>query len=314
MNLPTYPSSLRRGFTLIELLVVIAIIAILVALLLPAVQSVREAARRSQCQDHLHNLGLGLHNYEGTFKIFPPGWVGATGGQHDVEGDSGFAWGALLLPMIEQKPLYDQLNFEQSILSGTNAPFLRTKIDVFACPSDSHPDNWEIIEEGGTTVLAQLGSANYIGVFGSGGGQPGGIDLHDCEGLALGVQCRSNGLLFHNSGVRMSGIVDGTSSTIVIGERTTIPNAATTDHHSTWSGAIPEGEEAFARILGVCDHNPNSNGSGGVPHLDDFSSRHPGGAHFALGDGHVTFISENINHALYQQLSTIAGGESVQVP
>lgn len=307
----------HRGFTLIELLVVIAIIAILVALLLPAVQSVREAARRTQCQDHLHNLGLALHNYEGTFGRFPPGWIGGSG-RHDMFGNNGFAWGTMLLPYTEQSPLYKQLNLNRSLIHSDNLAILRTPISIFLCPSDSQPETWQIEDEHSPgTVLAELASANYVGVFGSGPDLPGGMELHDCEESyednGPGGQCRGNGLFFHNSNIRMNDIIDGTSNTLAIGERLTIPWGTTERHHSTWSGVVPHGEEAFARVLGLTDHTVNSNNTD-HPHLDDFSSRHPGGAHFANCDGHVRFISENMSHEVYQGLSTIAGGEVTPLP
>ena len=308
----------KRGFTLIELLVVIAIIAILVALLLPAVQQVREAARKSQCQDHMHNFAVALHDYESSFKRFPPGWVGAGGGQHDMMGNNGFAWGTFVLPFIEQKPLYSQLNTRLSILDPANAPLLRTPLDVFICPSDPQEETWEIEEEGSPgTVLVRLASANYVGVFGSGPDQPGGIELEDCEDdydtNGPGSQCRGNGLLYHNSAVRMADITDGTSNTFAVGERLTTPFGTQLKHNSTWSGVVPEGEEAFARVLGLTDHTPNSNNSL-TPHLDDFSSHHHGGAQFATCDGRVVFISENVNHDVYQWLSTINGGEVARMP
>ena len=131
----------RRGFTLIELLVVSAVIAMLISLLLPAVQQVREAARKSQCQNHLHNMAVALHSYESSFKRFPPGWVGAAAGQHDIYGNNGFAWGTFVLPYIEQKPLYDQVNFQRSILDPVHASLLRTPIEVFLCPSDPQSES-----------------------------------------------------------------------------------------------------------------------------------------------------------------------------
>lgn len=308
----------RRGFTLIELLVVIAIIALLVALLLPAVQQVREAARKNQCQDHLHNLGIALHSYEAAFQRFPPGWIGVSAGRHDMFGSNGFAWGTMLLPFAEQKPLYDRLDTRRPIVDPVNVEFLRTPLAVFICPSDPQPETWEIGDEHDpSTKLATLASANYVGVFGSGPNQPGGRDLEDCHDLwhvsGVGAHCRSNGLLYHNSSLRMSDITDGTSNTFAIGERLTIPYGTTRTHNSTWSGVIPDGEEAMARVLGVTDHTPNSNNAM-TPHLDDFSSYHPGGVQFVNCDGHVVFISENINLELYQWLSTVGNGEVAQVP
>ena len=314
------PVSRRRGFTLIELLVVIAIIAMLVALLLPAVQQVREAARKSQCQDHLHNMAIALHSYESSFKRFPPGWVGAAGGQHDIYGNNGFAWGSFVLPYIEQKPLYDRINFARSIIDPAHLPLLRTPIDVFLCPSDPQPELWDIEDEHSPgTVLATLATANYVGVFGSGPDLPGGQDLEDCEddyhNNGPGQQCRGNGLFYHNSSIRVAQITDGLSNTLAVGERLTTPRGTQLKHHSTWAGVVPDGEEAMARVLGLTDHTPNSENAGpGVFHIDDFSSHHPGGVQFATCDGQVRFLSENLNSLVYQWLSTIAGGEAARIP
>jgi prepilin-type N-terminal cleavage/methylation domain-containing protein len=115
----------RRGFTLIELLVVIAIIAVLIALLLPAVQQAREAARRTQCKNNMKQLGLAMHNYHDTFRVFPPGWIAvdpATNAQSAHEGISGFGWGTMLLPQIDQSPLYNQLNLNLAINDPANLP------------------------------------------------------------------------------------------------------------------------------------------------------------------------------------------------
>lgn len=296
--------SARRGFTLIELLVVIAIIAILVALLLPAVQQAREAARRSQCKNNLKQIGIALHNYHDVHSVLPPGWVSVDAGAHSAhDGVNGAGWGLMVLPSMDQANLYEEFNPNVSIADPANASIRSQLLSVYRCPSDPQPDFWPIHEEGTTTVLANLPIANYVAAFGT-------EELDGCENapgtapvLANG-QCRSDGIFYHNSKVRFRDITDGTSNTFMAGERRTDPNAMPA-WYSTWVGMVPEGEEAFQRILGVFDHPPNDPAA----HLDDFSSQHTGGAHFLLADGHVRFVSENVDHGVYLGVGTISGEE-----
>jgi len=295
-------SNRMRGFTLIELLVVIAIIAVLVALLLPAVQQAREAARRSSCKNNLKQIGLALHNYHDTHNAFPPGWIGVdtTVVPHlaDVEGQSGMSWHVMILPFMDQSPLYNQLNFSASIQAPANSILFNTTLTAFQCPSDAGPERWDIEEEGGGAVLqTDLPKANYVGVFGT-------TEIHDCESVAPGNNCIGNGAFSHNRVYKMRDLTDGTSNTILVGERSSNMNLAE-PHLSTWVGVIPEGDEAFARILGGMDHTPNHPAA----HLEDFSSYHTGGAQFVLGDGRVRFISENIDYGTYQGLGTRSLGE-----
>ena len=298
----------RRGFTLIELLVVIAIIAVLIALLLPAVQQAREAARRSQCKNNLKQFGLAMHNYHDTYRVFPPGWIGVdpvTRAMAAHHGGSGVGWGTLILPMMDQAPLYNRFDFNVPINAPANAPLIKTVLPAFVCPSDTAPSTtWKIDQEGSPgTVLAELATANYVAAFGS-------EQLDGCENtpgtapVTAQGQCVGNGSLYHNSRIGLRDIVDGSSSTIFIGERKTKPQSG---WWSTWSGMVPEGEEAFQRILGSLDHVPNHPAT----HFDDFSSYHVGGTHFVLADGHVRFVSENIDSQLYRALGTIQGGETV---
>jgi len=294
----------RRAFTLIELLVVIAIIGILVALLLPAVQRAREAARRAECKNNLKQIGLALHNYHDVHQTFPPGWVGAEiGVGHHVEGLNGFGWGTMILPQLEQGPLYSKLVLEQSIVAPINIDLLRQSLPTYVCPSDPKPLTWMIEEEGNPgTPIAELATTNYVGSFGP-------EDLHDCALAVLGPgkQCRGSGLLHHNSRIGFRDIRDGSSNTLLVGERATRSDIV---FFSTWSGAIPKGADAAARILASADHTPNSDNSQ-VPHEDDFGSYPPGGSKFVLGDGHVRFISENIDINTYRGLSTRRGEETL---
>src|SRR5437879_3863735 len=123
----------RRGFTLIELLVVIAVIAVLTALLLPAVQQAREAARRAQCRNNLKQLGIAFHNYHGCFNVFPPGYV--SGATYPAT-TNGWSWCAQLLPQLDQTPLYNSLNFSAPIESPANLPGAATSLSFLLCPSD----------------------------------------------------------------------------------------------------------------------------------------------------------------------------------
>ncbi len=291
-------SRVRRGFTLIELLVVIAIIGILVALLLPAVQQAREAARRAQCKDNLKQIGLALHNYHDTYSSLPPGWVGVDlpTRQSFVDGMNGWGWGSKLLPQLDQTPIYSQIDFQKSLIDPVHLETRKLKLAVYRCPSDSGPEFWTIEDEGGV-ALSDLATANYIGVFGT-------TEIDSCEGLPIGTPCVGNGVFFHNSSLRLADVRDGLSQTFLIGERKT---SSELKWFSTWAGYVPNGEEAAVRLLGASDHTPNHPDN----HIDDFSSHHTGGAHFLLGDGGIRFISANVNLSVYQALTTRASRDVV---
>jgi len=294
--MPTARRRVSYGFTLIELLVVIAIIGILLALLLPAVQQAREAARRTQCQNNLKQIGIAVHNYHDLHGGLPPGWVGVTQGQPDVNGPSGLGWAAMLLPSLDQTPLYKTINTRVSTLNPVNQTPRTTTLSVFRCPSDPSNPTWTLhSEEQPGRTLTRLAAANYAGVFGT-------TSVEECHDLPPGQSCHGNGVFSHNSHVRFRDLVDGASNTMVCGERKT---DASRDWHSTWFGVIHGGEECHARILGSADHPPNA----AAGHLDDFSSQHASGVHFLFGDGRVRFLSENINRAIYQGLATRSGGE-----
>lgn len=301
--------ALRSGFTLIELLVVIAIIAILVALLLPAVQQAREAARRSTCKNNLKQIGVALHNYHDTYFTFPPGWVGAMGGvAHTGMEDmadltdfrNGFSWAAYILPMMEQGPLYDRVDWNNQIKVGANnLSTIATVLPAYQCPSDPKPNTF-LLNDGVSDI--QLATSNYAGIFGT-------RELEDCEigvGVVAGEQCTSDGMFFHNSTIKMRDVTDGTSNTLMVGERTTFVEAGGDIFYGTWAGLVTDTEEAAARFVGHTEHPPNEN-----EHPEDFGSSHRGGAQFILADGSVHFISENIDEGLFQALATRGNGETV---
>lgn len=287
--------SSSTGFTLIELLVVIAIIAVLIGMLIPAVQQAREAARRTQCKSQLRQIGLAIHNYHDIFQAIPPGWIGVTSNQVDIQGTNGWSWAARLLPHLEQTALYNSIDFNSPVGSPTNSAPRTRPLAIFRCPSDIGPQSWTINTAGTSTPLTVVSSASYSGVFGN-------DEIEECDGLAVGAPCGSDGLFFLNSLVRFADITDGLSNTLMVGERLTRPN------HGwlyTWTGVISGGENPIVRILGDTDITPNRD----LIHMDEFASDHTGGAQFVMGDGAVRFISNSIDLNLYRSLASRAGGE-----
>ena len=293
----------RRGFTLIELLVVIAIIAVLVALLLPAVQQAREAARRAQCKNNLKQLGIALNTYHESCNVLPSGWISvnpATNTMTPLGGLSGAGWATMLLPQLDQGPLYEQFNPNVSIIAAVNQPVARKSLGAFLCPSDPHPETWQITNAAGT-ALATLGLSNYVGGWGT-------IELDDCSNppgtapVTAAGQCVSDGVFYHNSRVSFRDVTDGSSNTFCVGERRT---DLTLGWLTTWIGSVPAGVDAPTRIVGVADHTPNHPGA----HFDDFSSAHAAGVHFLMIDGSVRFVGENIDKGAYQSAATISGNE-----
>jgi prepilin-type N-terminal cleavage/methylation domain-containing protein/prepilin-type processing-associated H-X9-DG protein len=260
-----------RGFTLVELLVVIAIIGILVALLLPAVQAAREAARRSQCLNNMKQISLALINHHDTYGHFPSGY----------SPDTGWAWGTAVLPFIEYSTLHDQLLTDAPMNPGDTAQLelMRTVIHEYRCPSDgSVPDlNDKRVPYSGQ----QMATSNYLGIMGS-------TTVQSPNDLA-----QANGIFFQNSRIRIKGITDGTSKTFLIGERD-----YTYHHASLWVGTRKHWSQfRHVNINPTYIRGADGNGGGLINDVQDsaFSSRHTGGANFALADGSVRFVDENID-------------------
>ncbi|MFO0980084.1 MAG: DUF1559 domain-containing protein [Planctomycetaceae bacterium] len=307
----------RKGFTLIELLVVIAIIAILVALLLPAVQQAREAARRTQCKNNLKQIGIALHNYHDVNNTFPIGFLDAVAGTGERT-SGGWAWSFYLLPYVEQSALFNQFNTATTpyalVTPGgqavSNQALSATPLATYSCPSDTKPN--AIANNAGSAAngagAALVATASYQGVLGAFDGAPCAL-----SGTSVVVDPRNNGLLIVNGSRRFRDVTDGTSNVIVVGEVRFIPN--TTDIAGNAIGSERQFIYGHVTTGGgpQCSNNAyNNNGahnhlratrhklngpmlSGSTLHRA-FHSRHTGGAQFLLGDGSVRFISENIDH------------------
>lgn len=295
-----------RAFTLIELLVVIAIIGILIGLLLPAVQAAREAARRAQCVNNLKQLGLALHNYEGSHHTFPSGYVSL----YDAEGNDtgpGWGWAPMLLPQFEQTPLYNAINFNLAIEHPSNVTSRMPTIGVFACPSDPHPPTyWAVNRDIATGAprqdICELASSNYVAMYGV--GEPGP------EG---------NGLFFRNGKVGLRDITDGTSQTIALGERSHRLGQATWVGSVTGAIMFPTDGDDIGRYRTegssgmVLGHVGEGKGPGDPKgDVNTFYSLHSGGGvNFLFADGHVQFLKATMDYRTYKALSTKAGGEVV---
>lgn len=267
----------RKGFTLIELLVVIAIIAILIALLLPAVQQAREAARRSTCKNSLKQIGIAMHNYHDTHRVFPPCVIDVTigGTNHNLLG-----WATMILPFIDQAPLYNQIGSHNGFtsaegpwelaLSGStpaaNVELIdsRTIIPALNCPSDPMG--------GINSEMDGYGKTNYVACSG---------DLFDPP-----TTSQYRGVSYRNSKTKIRDITDGTTNVFLTGERKTDgPQIG-----SIWIGADKDGTDGsnsvgrrVSAVAAATNTNPvyNINGTD----YSSFSSMHVGGAHFLMGDG-----------------------------
>lgn len=336
----TAPDRRRPGFTLIELLVVIAVIGVLVALLLPAVQQAREAARRTQCRNHLKQFGLALHNYESTHSVFPPGSV-VSADQSTVYANAN----SLLFPYLDQAALGNLIN--PDLPWYLHSPSVaKTVVPVFLCPSNSKPEIREVPIFSGFSlpVGSTFATTDYLYCRGVG----------DSFCFAP-LPASEAGFFSSNRVLRFRDITDGTSNTFAMGEGAggdrwplCRGGGCTTKFTSSLSAVHPASNMwltggvgaqflvdmggVFSSVWGCTADRLNKNpvtdsfidltqptnctaSFNGGPHtVSGFRSDHPGGAMFLYGDGSVRFISQNIDFTLYRCLSTIGGQEVIDAP
>jgi prepilin-type N-terminal cleavage/methylation domain-containing protein/prepilin-type processing-associated H-X9-DG protein len=316
----------RRGFTLIELLVVIAIMAVLLGLLLPAVQAAREASRRASCVNNLKQIGLALQNYHDALGSFPMSYAARArffDGQTDTA--PGWGWGTMILLQLEQPSIFNAVNFRLAVDDPASATVVRSNLSVYLCPSDITTGPFSVLNPSGTAIATMTPSSYAASV---------GNDLTDTT-IGLNNDGLGNGVMYRNSGVRLADLTDGTSQTILVGER------AWSIVQGVWAGVVTNGTTrrgamnrcpatgapfySAATLVHAHGHllNTDTDEDGG---LDDYSSQHPGGANFVFADGSVHFLKSVLRDSgntpsggtayspsslVLQALTTRSGGEII---
>jgi len=305
-----------RGFTLVELLVVIAIIGILIALLLPAVQAAREAARRTQCCNNLAQLGLALLNYDAAHETLPPGVVNPEGPIRSVPQGYHMSWLVQLLPFIEEQVTFRYVDFSVGVYDKKNDPVGKTEINTFACPSDPGRrwggGRWAPPSDPDAASGEGRWPSSYAGCH------------HDVEAP---IDADNHGVFFLNSQIHSRDISDGATHTLFAGEkkideddlgwmsgtRATLRNTGT-PINSAYTTAIGMGgplpfDAAQGQDEDVAPEAEAAEAEASGLFVGGFSSYHPGGANFLLGDGSVRFLSETIDIPTYEQLGHRADGK-----
>lgn len=314
----------RRAFTLVELLVVIAIIGVMVGLLLPAVQAAREAARRMSCQNQLKQLSLALHNFHDTHNHFPAGAEAAVYPKPrptptSTATISGTSWIVYTLPYIEQQAVYELYDFSVAFNAAANATIGNTVVPALYCPSG--PDPMQYTDPNGGGVNGNP-TTHYLGVMGPAGltnpttsvlngatyrytvGDPTSNGAWSAHGILSNFRVTA-GSVSTNRYVRFSHIVDGTTNTLMLGERSLFLPGTLNDYRS-WIRGNYGGTSACKNVTYPIN-STNYNGSNNFNHIS-FASQHPGGALFAMGDASVQFVSESIDMAIYMAIASINEG------
>jgi prepilin-type N-terminal cleavage/methylation domain-containing protein len=319
-----FPSGQRQSFTLIELLVVIAIIAILVGLLLPAVQKTREAASLTQCRNNLMQIGLAMHNYHDTQGSFPVGYYDSTPWPPtnlqttaNLDHGPGWGWGAFLLPYLEQGNLYKMINFGPNfnvdVGDPSNSTVRSTVLKNFICPSDQSGGGTFTITAVSPTLATNVASppptpftswvlarGNYVACNGN-----DGVDCF-CTPPHTGAFIRAI------KGFRIADITDGLSNTFFVCDRPSFLS------YSSWVGCPTGAANPFLlsppnygaeTTLVMCHAGPTGPNSPNVFDADSTWSPHRVGVPYLFGDGSVHFISNAIDTFTWQALATRAGGE-----
>ncbi|WP_425616276.1 DUF1559 domain-containing protein [Anatilimnocola sp. NA78] len=310
----------RRAFTLVELLVVIAIIGVLVALLLPAVQAAREAARRMQCGNNQKQLALACHNYHDTYGSLP--WAASQG--------LGFTYHAHVYPFMEQQPLYNIIQFQESGEGSDSSPnstfsvVAKTFVKTLKCPSEITGNHWSQA----INNLSGRAVGNYVGCVGS------DVQL-DTPQAAGNIDVRNgNGtmLVFHvaqttnrTEPIRFKQITDGLSNTFLGGESPfsvvgvcTICDRMYGYSYDVDAANAASGSGDFSEVVCSTFYKMNLSMAKGTASGNErelsFGSYHPGGCMMYLGDGSVRFVTESIDLNIWKAVGSRDGGESLQLP